>query len=53
MRYFTNVKKLVVSFGLIVGTNYLVVFILLVYMYSKILKRIRELKALNRKSHLH
>ena len=35
------------SYGAVVGTNYLVVFVLLVIIYYKILKRIKRMRALH------
>ena len=37
-------RKLVVTYGALLGTNYLVVFVLLVIIYKNILKRIRTLR---------
>ena len=34
-------------YGVVVGTNYLVVFVLLVIIYYKILKRIKRMRALH------
>ena len=40
-------RKLVVTYGALLGTNYLVVFVLLVIIYYKILKRIKRMRNLH------
>ena len=42
--YVNNMRKLVASYGVILGTNYLLVFILLVIIYWKILKYIKRMR---------
>lgn len=42
--YLFSVRKLIVFNGWIVGTNYVVVLFILVVIYYKILKRIKELR---------
>lgn len=37
-------RKLLVAYGLGVGTNYLMVFVLLVIIYHKILKKINRMR---------
>ena len=37
-------RKLLATYGMVVGTNYLVVFVLLVIIYRKILKKIRNMR---------
>ena len=37
-------RMLLVTYGLGVGTNYLVVFVLLVIIYNKILKKIKKMR---------
>jgi len=39
----------IASYGLVVGTNYLVVFVLLVIIYYKILKRIKRMRIIHGK----
>ena len=46
-------RYIVASYGYMVGTNYLLVFILLVFMYWKILRWIRILREQNRMFQLH
>ena len=40
-------RMLIASYGVVVGTNYLVVFVLLVIVYYKILKRIKRMRNLH------
>ena len=42
--YIYHLNMLIASYGLVVGTNYLVVFVLLVIIYWKILKRINRMR---------
>lgn len=42
--YVYNIRKLVIAYGLIVGTHYLVVFALLVVVYQKLLLHIRRVR---------
>lgn len=37
-------RKLVITYGTLIGTNYLVVFVLLVIIYIKVLQRIKVLR---------
>jgi len=37
-------RKLVITYGTLMGTNYLVVFVLLVIIYIKVLQRIKVLR---------
>ena len=40
-------RMLIASYGVVVGTNYLLVFVLLVIVYYKILKRIKRMRNLH------
>ena len=40
-------RMFIASYGMVVGTNYLVVFVLLVIIYYKILKRIKRMRNLH------
>ena len=42
-------RMFIASYGLVVGTNYLVVFVLLVIIYYKILKRIKRMRIIHGK----
>lgn len=43
-QYMFHMSMLIASYGLVVGTNYLIVFVLLVAIYYKILKRIKRMR---------
>lgn len=47
--YIFRLRKIVLTYGLVVGTNYLVVFVLLVTTYSKILLFIKTIRKDHRK----
>ena len=47
--YLFNMRKLVASYGVVLGTNYFVVFVLLMVIYYKILRHIRKMRATNGK----
>ena len=40
-------RMLIATYGMVVGTNYLLVFVLLVIVYYKILKRIKRMRNLH------
>ena len=46
-RYVYHMRMFIASYGVVVGTNYLVVFVLLVIIYYKILKRIKRMRNLH------
>ena len=48
-RYVYHMSMFIASYGLVVVTNYLVVFVLLVIIYYKILKRIKRMRIIHGK----
>ena len=44
-----NMRQLIASYGVVLGTNYLVVFVLLMVIYYKILRHIRKMRVTNGK----